>query len=216
MPQNASTQGAASEHATPPITAPRRTTVRHSLPVNGALAARRLRPCSSANTAGTKNSVATVASARPPITARPSGAFCSPPSPSPKRHRHHADDHRQRRHQHRAEACEAGFDRRLVAATPRASRSLAKLTTRMLFAVATPMHMMAPVSDGTLSVVCDQEQEPDDPGQRRRQRRDDDERIEPRLEVHDDQQVDQHDRQRRGRPAGRQTTSASSRSGRGR
>ena len=38
--------------------------------------------CSSANTAGTKNSVATVANVSPPMTARPSGAFCSPPSPS--------------------------------------------------------------------------------------------------------------------------------------
>ena len=66
----------------------------------------------------------------------------------------------------------------------------------MLFAVATPMHMIAPVSAGTLSVVCGKEQEPDDAGQRRRQRRDDDERIEPRLEVHHDQQVDQHDRER--------------------
>ena len=35
-----------------------------------------------------------------------------------------------------------------------ASRSRAKLTTRMLFAVATPMHMIAPVSAGTDSVVC--------------------------------------------------------------
>src|SRR4029077_4376990 len=32
---------------------------------------------------GTKNSVVTVAKPRPPITARPSGAFCSPPSPKP-------------------------------------------------------------------------------------------------------------------------------------
>src|SRR5262249_18747717 len=32
---------------------------------------------------GTKNSVYTVATSRPPMTARPSGAFCSPPSPRP-------------------------------------------------------------------------------------------------------------------------------------
>ena len=32
-------------------------------------------------------------------------------------------------------------------------RPRAKLTMRMLFAVATPIHMMAPVSAGTLSVV---------------------------------------------------------------
>ncbi len=41
-----------------------------------------------------------------------------------------------------------------MALRPRASSSFAKLTTRMLFAVATPMHMIAPVSDGTLKVVC--------------------------------------------------------------
>src|SRR5258708_3997732 len=35
-------------------------------------------------TVGTKNNVATVAKSNPPITARPSGAFCSPPSPRPK------------------------------------------------------------------------------------------------------------------------------------
>src|SRR4029453_15317582 len=34
-------------------------------------------------TTGTKNNVATVAKIKPPITARPSGAFCSPPSPRP-------------------------------------------------------------------------------------------------------------------------------------
>jgi predicted tellurium resistance membrane protein TerC len=36
------------------------------------------------NTAGTKNNVAVVANISPPITARPKGAFCSPPSPRPK------------------------------------------------------------------------------------------------------------------------------------
>ena len=35
-----------------------------------------------------------------------------------------------------------------------AGRSRAKLTTSTLLAVATPMHMMAPVSAGTLTVVC--------------------------------------------------------------
>ena len=32
--------------------------------------------------------------------------------------------------------------------------SVAKLTTRMLFEVATPMHMMAPIRAGTLRFVC--------------------------------------------------------------
>ena len=48
-----------------------------------------------------------------------------------------------------------GVDRRVARAARRApSSSFAKLTTRMLLAVATPMHMIAPVSDGTLNVVC--------------------------------------------------------------
>ena len=33
------------------------------------------------------------------MTARPSGAFCSPPFAKAERHRQHADDHRQRRHE---------------------------------------------------------------------------------------------------------------------
>ena len=32
--------------------------------------------------------------------------------------------------------------------------SLAKTTSRILLAVATPMHMIDPISDGTLKVVC--------------------------------------------------------------
>jgi hypothetical protein len=40
-----------------------------------------------------------------------------------------------------------------AAVLPSSSRSLEKLTTRMLFAVATPIHMMAPVKAGTLTVV---------------------------------------------------------------
>jgi hypothetical protein len=37
---------------------------------------------------------------------------------------------------------------------PSSSCSRAKLTTRMLFAVATPMHMIAPVKAGTDRLVC--------------------------------------------------------------
>ena len=36
---------------------------------------------------------------------------------------------------------------------PSSRWSFANATSRMLFAVATPMHMMAPISDGTLNVV---------------------------------------------------------------
>ncbi len=69
-----------------------------------------LRPCTRAKTAGTKTSVAMVAHSRPPITARPSGAFCSPPSPSPSDMGHHADDHGQRGHQYRTKAGAACFE----------------------------------------------------------------------------------------------------------
>ena len=66
------------------------------------------------------------------------------------RHRRHADDHGERRHQHRAESrARPPPARPSIASLPSASRSRAKLTTRMLFAVATPMHMIAPVRAGT-------------------------------------------------------------------
>ena len=100
-------------------------------------------------TAGTKNSVAVVAQISPPMTARPSGAFCSalravgsiPVTIA---------------------VAVIGTGRKrlkpdsiaaLKASIPSAICSRAKLTTRMEFAVATPMHMMAPVSAGTDSVV---------------------------------------------------------------
>src|SRR5581483_10516380 len=60
----------------------------------------------------------------------------------PERHRHHADNHRQRRHQHRAESRKARLQRGRGRIEAPFMRSRAKLTTRMLLAVATPMHMM--------------------------------------------------------------------------
>ena len=114
-----------------------------------------LRRCSSANTAGTKNSVATVASDNPPMTARPSGAFCSPPSPNPSAIGTmpmiiaSAVISTGRNRPKPASSAASSAER------PSSSWSLAKLTTRMLLAVATPMHIMAPVSAGTLSVVCE-------------------------------------------------------------
>ena len=94
-----------------------------------------------------------VARMSPPITARPRGAFCSPPSPSP-----------------RAIGAIPIIIARAVIRTglnlvkPASKealtefleykiRSRAKLTTKILFAVATPMHMMAPVRAGTDQVV---------------------------------------------------------------
>ena len=102
---------------------------------------------------GTKNRVATVEISRPPITARPSGAFCSPPSPRPRlmgtmpiiiamavmmtgRSRVRPDSNAARKASPWCSIC-----------------SRANETTRIEFAVATPMHMMAPISAGTLSGV---------------------------------------------------------------
>src|SRR5260370_3912880 len=41
-----------------------------------------------------------------------------------------------------------------IGSKPASICSVANLTTRMLLEVATPMHMIVPVSAGTLSVVC--------------------------------------------------------------
>src|SRR5712671_701863 len=56
-----------------------------------------------------------------------------------KRHRNHADDHRQRRHQNGAEAHEPGFDRRRNGITKLFVTLAGKLITSTLLAVATPM-----------------------------------------------------------------------------
>ena len=53
--------------------------------------------------------------------------------------------------------------------------------------------MIVPVSEGTLSVVCVSNRIQTIPGQGAGQRGNDDEGIEPGLEIHDDQQIDQDD-----------------------
>ena len=129
------------------------------------------------------------------MTARPSGAFCSPPSPSPSAigtmpmimARAVISTGRKRV----KPACKGGRDR--------------IFSFRHLFCG--KAHNQNAVCGGNAhahdrshqrgyaqSRVRD-EQEPGDSGQRRRQCRDHDERIEPRLEIHDDQQVVQHDRE---------------------
>ena len=155
------------------------------------------RPWSTANTAGTKNSVATVADRQPADDRAAERRVLLAAFAEAERHRHHADDHRERRHQHRTEPREARVERRGQRRAARApASSFAKLTTRMLFAVATPMHMIAPVSAGTLIVVCVTNSIQTMPASAPGSADDDDERIEPGLEVDDDQQVDEHDRHR--------------------
>src|SRR6202043_3025187 len=104
---------------------------------------------------GTKNSVANVAIAKPPMTARASGAFCSPPSPNPRAIGSmptiiaKAVMMMGRR---RVEPAETAASK---AVRPRSLCScLAKVTSRMEFAVATPIDMIAPIRLGTLKVVC--------------------------------------------------------------
>ncbi len=105
------------------------------------------------NTVGTKNSVATVAKIRPPITARPSGAFCSAPSPIPSAigtmpmiiASAVMSTGRNRVKPAVKAACSAS--------SPASIRRRAKLTTSTLLAVATPMHVIAPISAGTLTGV---------------------------------------------------------------
>ena len=103
---------------------------------------------------GTKNNVAIVANVNPPMTARPSGAFCSPPSPSPSAmgampmHIAIAVMMTGRMRTKPASIAAA------IGSPSTASRSCAKLTTSTLLAVATPIHMIAPVSAGTDKVVA--------------------------------------------------------------
>ena len=83
---------------------------------------------------------------------------------------------------------------------PSSRWSLAKTTTRMLFAVATPMHMMDPISDGTLNVVWVmnriQTMPAIAPGSAIRMMK----RIQPGLEIDRHQQVDQHHRENHAQP----------------
>ncbi len=80
--------------------------------------------------------MANVATASPPMTARPSGAFCSPPSPSP------SDIGSMRMIM--ASAVISTGRRRVAPAASAAARASA---------VATPTLMIAPMRAGTLGVV---------------------------------------------------------------
>ena len=79
-------------------------------------------------------------------------------------------------------------------ARPTCIRSRANDTIRMELAVATPMHITAPVSDGTLSVVCVSSRIHAIPASAPGKSCDDNERIKPRLEVHYDHEINQQNR----------------------
>src|SRR5882672_7188533 len=124
--------------------------------------------CTMLKTTGTKIRVATVANANPPMTARPSGAFCSPPSPKP----------------------------RAIGAMPMIMASAVintgrKRTKPASSAAATGSPSASKRGHGQRSTGG--KQQPHDARKCGRQRSDDDEWIAPRLEIDHDQQIDQHD-----------------------
>ena len=71
--------------------------------------------------------------------------------------------------------------------------SLAKLTSRIEFEVAIPTAMIEPIRDSTLIVVPVSGKHPDDSHQGAGNSHHDDEGIEPGLEKHHHQEIDQHD-----------------------
>ena len=111
----------------------------------------------------------------------------------PKRHGRHTDDHGKRGHQNRPEPDEAGFKRGLIGITG---------FLKLLAGKADDQHAVgsgdAHAHDGSgqrryrQRGVCGK-QRPHDAGQRGRQGGDDDKGVAPRLEVDDDQQVNQYD-----------------------
>src|SRR6202034_1176562 len=110
-----------------------------------------------------------------------------------KRHRQHADDHGQGRHQNGPKPGESGFERRrgrikaLRKAFPGKAHQQDAVGSRY-----------AHTHDGAGERGDRQrrpgyEKYPDNTGQRARERGDDDEGVEPRLEIDDDDQINQHD-----------------------
>ena len=125
------------------------------------------------------------------MTARPSGAFCSPPSPSPSAIgtmpmiMASAVIKTGRRRMWPAAIAAS------IAVLPSRSCSLAKVIIRMLLAVATPTLAIAPIIDSTLKVVCVRNSIHKMPANAPGNASDNDERIGPRLEVDDHQEVNE-------------------------
>ena len=138
-----------------------------------------------------------VATIRPPITARPSGAFCSPASPRPSAigtmpmiiASAVISTGRSR-------VLPASIAASITVMSGLAARtSLAKLTTRIELDTPMPTAMMAPIRDMTLMVVPVSASIHRMPIRRPGHRHHDDEGIHPRLEQHHQQRIDQDHRQ---------------------
>ena len=128
------------------------------------------------------------------MTARPSGAFCSPPSPRPSAIGGMpmiiASAVISTGRKRTKPASSAAFD-----ASPSSSSRLARERDHEHAVRGRDAHAHDRAGQRRhRQRRVRREQHPDDAGERGRQRRDDHERIGPRLEVDDDQQIDQHDR----------------------
>ena len=109
-------------------------------------------------------------------------------------HRDHADDHGERRHEDGTEPREARLDRRGGRVASLGELLLGEADDENAVG-RRDAHAHDRAGQGRhRQRRMDQEEHPHDSRDGRRERRDDDERIEPRLEVHDDQQVDEDDR----------------------
>src|ERR1700674_4925900 len=146
------------------------------------------------NTTGTKKRVAMVANSRPPITARPSGAFCSPPSPIPIAMgtmpiiiASAVMNTGLNRVEPASSAAQGifGFGETLIRKTDDEDAVRRRDTHAH----------NGPHQRGYAQRCTRQIQHPADARQGRRQSSDDNERLAPRLEIDDDQKVDQHDRE---------------------
>ena len=143
------------------------------------------------NTTGTKKSVATVASNNPPITARPSGAFCSPPSPRPSAIGTMPMIMASRGHQHRAQSRVTGENRGIERGL-----AFAQLFVRECDHQNAVRGGDADAHDRAhhrfdVERRVREKQHPQNSGERARQRGDDDERIGPRLEIDDHQEINE-------------------------
>ena len=179
---------------------------RYSRAGAGSLARSACASWTSRKTAGTKNSVATVEQIRPPITARPSGAFSSALSAIGVMPMIIA-----------SAVISTGRNRVKPASIAAVSgvgalgQSLAREADDENAVGGRDAHAHDRAGQGRhRQRRAGDEQHPDDARERGRQGADDDERIEPGLKIDDDQQIDQHDRRARcrRRAAGRRRSSS--------
>jgi hypothetical protein len=109
-------------------------------------------------------------------------------------HRQHADDHGERGHEDRTKPSVARLQRR-CRRVQFPQQTFAGETDEQNAVCSCDAHAHDPAGEsGNRQRRPGREQHPDDAGERAGQRGDDDEGVEPRLEIDDDDQIDEHDR----------------------